>query len=89
MKKDSTPRKDGRRKLSINQNLLARAVALAESRGQSFNALVEELIYRELVSPTIVSPYTPLERAEELHAAERAAGYDKPATGRRSSGASK
>lgn len=89
MKKEPTPRKDSRRKLNLNANLMARASALAASRGQSFNALVEELIYRELISPSVVSPYTPLERAEELHAAERAAGYDKPATGRRSSAASK
>lgn len=76
-------------KVTIHPVLLARSEQLATERGLSLSELVEDLMRLELAAPVSRSLYAPLERAEELHAAERAAPYDKPATGRRSSGASK
>lgn len=91
MKKLSTvaPRKDARRKLNINPNLAERAQALAKRRGQTFGELVTELLYREIMNPTIVSPFEPLLAEEEAHAAERAAAASRFATARPSADASK
>lgn len=86
------PTKAGKKvqvKVTIHPNLLARAHALADERGLFLSELIADLLAIEISSPKSRSVYAPLEIAEELHAAERPAPYDKPATARRPSGSSK